>query len=93
MSSTNTTDVSISITLFNAIIFTVIVILREDPLSTGMLDVFFRKNENHVSLLLREILKSEQDQIKPHFFVPINGTNIYISSIKFLLNGPILMEL
>jgi hypothetical protein len=37
------TDVSISVLLVNAMIFTVIGILREDPLSMGMLDVFFSK--------------------------------------------------
>jgi hypothetical protein len=39
----------------NAIIFIVIGILGEDPLSTGMLDVFFLKISYHVSLLLREL--------------------------------------
>jgi hypothetical protein len=39
----------------NAIIFIVIGILREDPLSTGMLDVFFSKILYHVPLLLREL--------------------------------------
>jgi hypothetical protein len=43
MSETTSTDVSISVLLVNAIIFIVIGILREDPLSTGMLDVFFSK--------------------------------------------------
>jgi hypothetical protein len=38
------TDVSICVILVNAIISIVIVILREDPLSTGMLDIFFPKN-------------------------------------------------
>ena len=33
------------------------------------------------------------DQITPELFVCINKTNIYISFIKFILNGPILMEL
>jgi hypothetical protein len=37
------TDVSISVILVNAIIFIVIGMLREDPLSPGILDVFFRK--------------------------------------------------
>jgi hypothetical protein len=36
MSLTTYTDVSISVLLLNAIIFIVIGILREDPLSTGM---------------------------------------------------------
>ena len=36
--------------LVNAIIFIVIVILREDPLSTGILDVFFSKILYHSSL-------------------------------------------
>ena len=33
------------------------------------------------------------DQILLKLFVSINSTNIYISSMKFVLNGPILMEL
>jgi hypothetical protein len=37
------TDVSISVILVNAVIFIVIVTLREDPLSPGILDMFFRK--------------------------------------------------
>jgi hypothetical protein len=37
--------------LINAIIFCVIGLLREDPLSTGILDVFFLKISNHVILL------------------------------------------
>jgi hypothetical protein len=37
------TEVSIIVILVNAIIFIVIGILREDPLSTGMLYVFFQK--------------------------------------------------
>jgi hypothetical protein len=41
--------------LVNALIFIVIGILREDPLSTGILDVFFLKISHHVSLLLREL--------------------------------------
>jgi hypothetical protein len=53
--NTTNTDVSISVILVNAIIFIVIGILREDPLSTGMLDVFFQKSDN-VCHLLREIL-------------------------------------
>jgi hypothetical protein len=36
-------DVSIIVILVNAAIFIVIVMLREDPLSTGILDMFFRK--------------------------------------------------
>ena len=36
---------------------------------------------------------SPDDQIQAKFFVSINGTKIYISSIKFVLNGAILIEL
>jgi hypothetical protein len=48
-------DVSIRVILVNAITFIFIGILRENPLSTGMLDVFFLKILDHVSLLLREL--------------------------------------
>ena len=41
MSWTSNIDVSISGILVNAVSFLVIVTLRDDPLSTGMLDVFF----------------------------------------------------
>jgi hypothetical protein len=34
----------------NAMIFSVISLLREDPLSTGILDMFFSKISYHVSL-------------------------------------------
>jgi hypothetical protein len=52
--------VSICVILVNAIIFVVIGILREDPLSTGMLDVFFLKISYYVSLLLRESLFTQK---------------------------------
>jgi hypothetical protein len=45
-----------SVILVNAIIFSVIGILREDPLSMGILDVFFFKISDHLSLKLRESL-------------------------------------
>jgi hypothetical protein len=45
--------------LANAIIFIVIVILREDPLSTGILDVFFRKIRSCVSFTKREFMYSK----------------------------------
>ena len=38
------TDVSITVLLVNALIFIIIGTLREDPLSTGMFDVFFGEN-------------------------------------------------
>jgi hypothetical protein len=41
--SKNTRKISYNRNPVNAIIFSVIVILREDPLSTGILDMFFRK--------------------------------------------------
>jgi hypothetical protein len=50
-----TSNNAYSLNPVNAIIFTVIGILREDLLSTGMLDVFFSKISYHVSLLLREL--------------------------------------
>jgi hypothetical protein len=52
------TDVSISVKLVNAIIFIVIsLLIREDPLSTGILDVFFSsKILYHVSLLVSEFI-------------------------------------
>jgi hypothetical protein len=53
------TDVSISVLLVNAIIFIVIGILREDPLSTGILDVFFQKIPSCVSFTKREFLYSK----------------------------------
>ena len=40
--------------------------LRQDPLSTCMLDMYFSKKEYNSSLLLREILCLKHDQIKPH---------------------------
>ena len=42
-----------------AIIFIGIVILREDPLSTGILDVFFRKIRSCVSFTKREFMYSK----------------------------------
>ena len=38
----------------NAIILIVIGILREHPISTGILDMFFFEKSDHVCLLLRE---------------------------------------
>jgi hypothetical protein len=43
-----TTNNAYSLKAVNAIIFIVIGILREDPLSPGMLDVLFRKNLNYL---------------------------------------------
>jgi hypothetical protein len=45
--------------LVNAIIFIVIGTLKEDPLSTGMLDVFFSKILYHVSFTKREFIYSK----------------------------------
>jgi uncharacterized membrane protein len=42
--------------LVNAIISIVIGILREDPLSTGILDVFFQKIRSCVSFTKREFM-------------------------------------
>jgi hypothetical protein len=39
------------------------------------------------------IESSPDDQIQPKLFALINSTNIYISSDKFVMNGPISMEL
>jgi hypothetical protein len=47
----------------NAIIFSVIVMLREDPLSPGILDMFFRKYLYHVSLLVSEFIYFKIAQI------------------------------
>jgi hypothetical protein len=52
----NNTDVSISVILVNAIIFSVISLLREDPLSPGILDIFFFEISYHVSLLVSEFM-------------------------------------
>jgi hypothetical protein len=35
---------------------------------------------------------SPNDQIPPKLFVSINSTDIYISSNKFVMNGPVSME-
>jgi hypothetical protein len=35
---------------------------------------------------------SPEDQIPPKHFVSINSTDIYISSNKFVMNGPLSME-
>jgi hypothetical protein len=40
----------------NAIIFFVISLLREDPLSPGILDMFFQKYPYHVSILVSEFM-------------------------------------
>ena len=52
----------------NAIIFIGIVILREDPLSAGILDVFFLKISYHVHLFLREVTYSKIDQFSNSFY-------------------------
>jgi hypothetical protein len=49
--------------LVNAIIFSDIGILREDPLSMGILDVFFLKISDHSSLKLREFIYLKIAQI------------------------------
>jgi hypothetical protein len=46
----------ISVILVNAIIFIVISLLREDPLSSGILDMFFLKIFDHSYLKLREFI-------------------------------------
>jgi hypothetical protein len=38
------------------------------------------------------IESSPDDQIQPKLFASINSTDIYISSYKFVMNGPISME-
>jgi hypothetical protein len=38
------------------------------------------------------IESSPDDQIPPKLFVSINSTDIYISSDKFVMNGPLSME-
>ena len=43
-----------SVIVVNAIIFTYFGILRKDPISTGMLAIFFQKNPNHLCLLLKD---------------------------------------
>jgi hypothetical protein len=48
--------VSISVILVNAIIFIVIGMLREDPLSTGILDVFFENIVSCVSFTKTELV-------------------------------------
>jgi hypothetical protein len=48
--------ISISVILVDAILFIVISLLREDPLSTGILDMFFLKISDHSSLKLREFI-------------------------------------
>jgi hypothetical protein len=53
--------------LVNAIIFSVIGMLREDPLSPGILDMFFRKYLYHVSLLLSEFIYLTFHQIFNNF--------------------------
>ena len=83
---------SFSVVLVNAVIFIVISILREDPLSTSMLDVFFRKIRSCVSFSKREFKYLKIDSIQPKLFVLVKSTDIYISSIKFVLNKPISME-
>jgi hypothetical protein len=42
-----------SVILVNAIIFSVISLLREDPLSPGMLDMFFRKYLRIIRLFVK----------------------------------------
>jgi hypothetical protein len=49
--------------LVNAIIFSVISLLREDPLSPGILDMFFSKISDHSSLKLREFIYLKNFQI------------------------------
>ena len=73
-------------------IFNVIVILREDPLSTGILDVFFQKTNIIRVFTKRELKYLKMDPIKPKFFVIVKRTSICISSHKLLLNRLISME-
>jgi hypothetical protein len=49
---TNNTNGFVIVILVSTLIIFVIVILREDPLSTGILDVFFFETFNHVSLFI-----------------------------------------
>jgi hypothetical protein len=65
------TDVSIIVILVNAIIFSVIDILREDPLSPGILDMFFQKYPYHVSILVSEFTYLEIAQ----FFNSFNSND------------------
>jgi hypothetical protein len=58
----------------NAIIFGVISLLREDPLSPGILDMFFLKISNHSSLCKTEFIYSKFHQI-------INSTTHQILSV------------
>jgi hypothetical protein len=54
--------------LVNAIIFIVIGILREDPLSTGILDVFFQNIGSCVSFTKREFIYLKIAQIFSSFY-------------------------
>jgi hypothetical protein len=49
-------QMSLLVLLVNAIISSVISLLREDPLSMGILDVFFSKISYHVSLYVKASL-------------------------------------
>jgi hypothetical protein len=64
--------VSISLILVNAIIFIIIGILREDPLSMGILDVFFENivscvsftNESYIYLKFGYIYSFKLEDVK-----------------------------
>jgi hypothetical protein len=56
---TRTSNIAYSMNPVNVIIFIVIGILREDPLPTGMLDVFFQKIRSCFSFTKREFMYSK----------------------------------
>jgi hypothetical protein len=65
---------SLLVLLVNAIIFTVITSLREDPLSPGILDMFFLKISDHSFLCKTELIYLKFHQI-------INSTTHQILSV------------
>ena len=58
------------------IIFIVIVILREDPLSTGMLDVFF-KSSYRTSCDVSKLAETPLDQIRLQLFLSTNSIDVF----------------
>ena len=52
----NNLKVSFILILVNAIIFILIGLLKEDPLTTGMFGMYFRKQTDHVSLFVQASL-------------------------------------
>jgi hypothetical protein len=67
-------NIIISVILVNAIIFSAIYMLREDPLSPGMLDMFFRKIQSCVFFSKREFIYLKIAQI-------FNSTTHHILSV------------